>query len=907
MQKKVISYLYNIFTLKHFTRIKLALVFTPVLLFFSCSTKKNTVVNRAYHNLTAHYNGYFNARERVKEGAKTLADSHTDHYDRILDIFKYGTDDKAKAIYPDMDAAIKKSSIVIQRHSMFINGKERCRWIPDNYMLIGKAQFYKHDFWAAIETFQYVASTYKDNPKRFDGLIWLMQTQMQLGKMSDAEYLLDYLKSEKKLPSRYKALFAAVAADFYLKKENYPKAIEQLNTAATLTKVRADKIRYTYILAQLYQKTDSNEKAFALYHRVIKMNPDYEMTFNALINRARSFDINSADASQVKNELFKMLKDEKNKEYLDQIYYALSGISMREKDTTQAFNYLKESVAASTSNTNQKGISYLEMGEISFRRLDFRQAQLYYDSAATNISSDYPDYAIIQNKKSNLGRLVKNLNIISRGDSLLALSALTEEEQRNRVNEIVDTEDKEAQRLKEEEAAKKAKEQEEQSNQQFSQFQNQPNREGVTGSTTGSAWYFYNQSAISFGFSEFVKKWGNRKLEDNWRRSSKESMAAFGSPEDEEAQARADSIEAAERALADSIRQLNSEARKKIYFDNIPKTTAQKDETNAQILEAYYNVGIIYKEALAQPKPAADDLEEMMKRYPDNKYKLPAYYNLYRCYLAIPDSNKADYYKNIILTQYDDSEYARIISNPNYFKDAQRKTAIMQVFYENTYRAFMNGQYADVIERKSAADSLFPGSTLSPKFAYLRALSIGYTQPRPQFETALKAVVTSYPRDSVSILAKAILAKMQNPTASDSIWNAENETLPSTQVKNTSSLYSFMPDVKHNVIIIFSSELPYANQLKGRLNQFNLRNYGANKLNVSDLTVDGNVYMMVRSFPDHTQSKEYILGLDSDASVFEGMDKSAFTLFPISEQNFNKFIIDKDISKYLDFYRVNYP
>lgn len=148
---------------------------------------------------------------------------------------------------------------------------------------------------------------------------------------------------------------------------------------------------------------------------------------------------------------------------------------------------------------------------------------------------------------------------------------------------------------------------------------------------------------------------------------------------------------------------------------------------------------------------------------------------------------------------------------------------------------------------------------------------------------------------------------MQNPTASDSIWNAENETLPSTQVKNTSSLYSFMPDVKHNVIIIFSSELPYANQLKGRLNQFNLRNYGANKLNVSDLTVDGNVYMMVRSFPDHTQSKEYILGLDSDASVFEGMDKSAFTLFPISEQNFNKFIIDKDISKYLDFYRVNYP
>ncbi|MBS1763816.1 MAG: hypothetical protein JSS90_02485 [Bacteroidetes bacterium] len=907
MQKKVISYLYNIFTLKHFTRIKIVLVITPLLFLISCSTKKNTVVNRAYHNLTAHYNGYFNARERVKEGAKTLAASHTDHYDRILDIFKYGTDDKAKAIYPDMDAAIKKSSIVIQRHSMLIDGKERCRWIPDNYLLIGKAQFYKHDFWTALETFQYVASTYKDNPKHYEGLIWLMQTQMQLGKMSDAEYLLDYLKSEKKLPSYYKALFNAVAADFYLKKDNYPKAIEQLKTAVAFTKVRADKIRYTYILAQLYQKTDSNEKAFALYHQVIKMNPDYEMTFNARINRARSFDVNSSDAAKVKNELLKMLKDEKNKEYLDQVYYALSGVAMREKDTTQAFKYLKESVAASTSNTNQKGISYLEMGEISYRKTDFRQAQLYYDSAATNIASDYPDYALIQNKKNNLSRLVKNLNIISRGDSLLALSALPESEQHNRVDGIVNAEDQEAQRLKEEEAAKKAKEQEEQSNQQFSQFQNQPNREGVTGSTTGSSWYFYNPSAISFGFSEFTKKWGNRKLEDNWRRSSKESMAAFGSAEEEEAKARADSLEAAEKAMADSIRQLNSEARKKVYFDNIPKTTAQKDETNAQILEAYYNAGIIYKEALLQPKPAADDLEEMMKRYPDNKYILPAYYNLYRCYLAIPDSNKADYYKNIILTKYEDSEYARIISNPNYFKDAQRKTAIMQVFYENTYRAFLNRQYTDVIERKSAADSLFPGGSLSPKFAYLKALAIGYTKPRPEFETALKAVVTSYPRDSVSILAKAILAKMSNPTASDSLWNAENATLPSSNKPITPSIYSFMPDVSHNVVIIFSAEHPYTNQLKGRLNLFNQRNYGANKLNISNLTIDGNVYVMVRSFPNHTQSSEYIKGLNSDPSIFEGMDKNVFTLFPITEQNFNKFVTDKDISKYLDFYRVNYP
>ncbi len=869
------------------------------------------MVNRAYHNLTAHYNGFFNARERVKEGTKTLAATHVDHYDRILDVFKYSTDDKAKSIYPDMDEAIKKSSIVIQRHSMFINGKERCRWIPDNYLVIGKAQFLKHDFWTALETFQYVSSTYKDDPKRFEGLIWLMQTQMQLGKMSDAEYLLDYLKSEKKLPAKYKTLFAAVAADFYLKKENYPKAIEQLNAAIATAKKRSDKIRYSYILAQLYQKTDSNDKAFALYRKVIKMNPEYEMAFNARINRARSFDVNSADAEQVKSELVKMLKDEKNKDYLDQIYYALSGIAMREKDTTLAFKYLQQSVSASTSNTNQKGISYLEMGEICFKKTDFRGAQLYYDSAATNISSSYPDYALIQNKKNNLSRLVKNLNIILSEDSLLRLAALPESEQYKHIDNLIAAEEEEALRKKQEEELQKAKEQEEQSNIQFSQFQNPTNKEGMPGSATGSSWYFYNQSAISFGFSEFTKKWGNRKLEDNWRRSSKESMAVFTSDDDAEAQARADSLEMAQKALNDSIRQLNSEARRKAYFDNIPKTAQQKEESNARILEAYYNAGIIYKEALGQPKPAADDMEEMMKRYPGNKYQLPAYYNLYRCYLALFDEPKADYYKNIILNQYGDSEYARIITNPNYFKDAQRKTAIMQVFYENTYKAFLNRQYADVIERKSAADSLFPGSTLAPKFAYLRALAIGYTQPRPQFETALKNIVAAYPKDSVSYLAKAILDKMNTPAAEGANATMGSESASATNTTATSgsasSIYTYSPDQPHSVLLIFSAELPYVTQLKGRLNQFNQRNFREKKLNVSDLRIDDKMYVMIRSFANHTQSREYIGGLDTDPAVFEGMDKNSFTLFPITEQNFNKFVTDKDLSKYLDFYRINYP
>ena len=34
--------------------------------------------------------------------------------------------------------------------------------------------------------------------------------------------------------------------------------------------------------------------------------------------------------------------------------------------------------------------------------------------------------------------------------------------------------------------------------------------------TSGGKWYFYNPATLSFGFSEFQKKWGKRKLEDDW-------------------------------------------------------------------------------------------------------------------------------------------------------------------------------------------------------------------------------------------------------------------------------------------------------------------------------------------------------------------------------------------------------
>ena len=350
-------------------------VLTAVLIVFtSCGTRKNNIVSRFYHGTSTHYNYFFNARERVKQGVATLAAGTQDKYDRILPIFKFGSAAAAKGVFPDMDEAIKKASIAIQRHSIYTKSKhdtklaERNKWIEDCYLLIGQAQFYKYDFWTAIETFQYTSSEYKEGQVRYDALIWLTRSYLELGKVTDAEYLLDYLKNEKAIPLRLKSEYAATAANFYLQRNNIPKAIEEMEHAAAYTRKKDIRARYYFILAQLHQKQGELQPAFAAYTKVIRLNPPYELSFNARINRARCFDANSLDANAVKRELTKMLRDEKNKEYLDQIYYALAGIAQQEKKENEAIRLLDLSVNAATSNPTQKALSYKALGDIYYAR-----------------------------------------------------------------------------------------------------------------------------------------------------------------------------------------------------------------------------------------------------------------------------------------------------------------------------------------------------------------------------------------------------------------------------------------------------------------------------------------------------------------------------------------------------------
>ncbi|HKR03766.1 MAG TPA: hypothetical protein VJY62_03955 [Bacteroidia bacterium] len=874
------------------------LVFVFLIVFASCSTQKNRFLNRNYHRLTGRDNFYFNAREMVKEGTKTLAASHVDQYDRLLKIFQYADDEKAKAIVPDMDEAIKKTSIVIQRHSMVFNGEETNRWVRESYLLVARAQFLKHDYWSAIETYQFVASSYNNKPIRFDALLGLTQTYLQLGKTPDAEYLLDFMKNDKEFPWKKKrGEYYAIAADYDMQKENYEKAAQELKSAIASTKKKQDRIRYTFILAQLYQKTNACDSAYPLYNKVIKKNAPYEMEFNARINRARCFDINSG-SKEIKEQLTKMLKDEKNKDFLDQIYYALATIAEKENEEPKAIDYLKLSVAASTVNTNQKALSYLELAEIYFKRPDYRNAQVYYDSTVAFLSQDHPDYYKSVNKKTSLSKLVRNLDIIAAEDSILHLASLSPAEQQAAVDKIIAKEVEEQEAIKREEELQKELEREAQENPQNQLLQNQGPKSNFT--PTGGGWYFYNPSAISFGLNEFLKKWGNRKNEDNWRRSSKELGITENSEETEEN----DSTELLAAAMRDSLMAMSNEKRKEAYLKAIPATEESIKLSNDKIIEAYYNAGLIYKEQLDNPKEAAADFEELLKKYPENKYLLATYYNLYRSYLSVKDSAKADYYKNILLDKYPDSEYSKIIMNPNYFKENQKKTAILQVFYENTYRAYQNGQYAAVIERKETADSLFPPNVLTPKFEYLKALAIGRTRPA-EFEASLKYVIGKFPKDSVSILAQEILDYI-NKGSGKEVKQDSVKAAPEP-VKEPEIAYVYKQDTIHYVMIVFPNGMVNANELKVKISDFNNQYFSTSEYDISNAFLGNeSQFILIKSFDADEDALEYYAALLENESVFDGIPISVLTRFVITPSNMLLMMGSKDVGKYDSFFKKNY-
>ena len=842
--------------------------------------------------------------EYLKESIKKVEVSNQDDFIKILPLFIYPDNKTAKNYYSDFDKSIKKSSTVIQRHAI-INPKTKeeipnaCRWIDENYMLIGKGHFYKRDFFSALEMFEYVSKKYPNPEAKYSGMLWMVRTNNEIGSFSKSETTLDDIRNAKDYPKdkAFKRELAIVSADFYIKKNDYAVAIGYLEKAIELTSNKPTKARFTFVLAQLYEKLGNNIKASTYYSLVPGLHPSYEMEFTAQIKRGKLYDTQSGDSKIIKKQLMRMLRDDKNTEYRDQIYYALAEIADEEKDTPLAIAYLDKSIQESVTNNTQKALSYLKRADIYFYKTNYKSAEANYDSAMTLLPKDFPDYALIESKKKSLTALVVNLNVIALEDSLQAMARMSEKD-RNKAIEKTIAKIEEEERLAEEEKQLQL------ANPQL--LQQNGTTPAPSQSFGSTAWYFYNQTTVTFGVGEFNKKWGPRKLEDNWRRSEKEQETVSNViSEDDEL---VDSTESKDNVIADNGGTKDKKD-KNYYLKSIPLTSDAITRSNGKIINAYYNIGSIYKEQLLNNSKSVETFEELLKRYPENKYKLASYYQLYRTYLTMNEITKSDYYKNILLKDYADSEYAKIIKNPGYAKIAMASKSQVENFYAETYQLYSEGKYSAALARCQTADTLYSKNYLMPQFDFVKALCIGRLQDINAFEQALTQVVIKYPKEPVKDKAQEILdliRKQKNPelTVTDASKGPSTTILDTTQIKPK---FVFKEDGEYYWVVIVENGKGDVNKFKTKLSDLNEESYSTEELNISSVVLDiAHQLISVKSFNGKAQAMNYYDFFKDNKAAFADLEAGAYQSFIISAENYTTFYRDKNIEEYRQFFSKNF-
>jgi tetratricopeptide (TPR) repeat protein len=849
-------------------------LFSLSLVTISCSTKKNTTLTRAFHNTTSRANGYFNGREIIKEKEIVLNRGNIDDYSTILPLFIYPDEKTSQGMYPDMDKVIEKCSQVIERHSIYKKKQENVKWIDDSYFLIGKSRFYKQEFSLAEETFLWVYQAYKTNPNRYQGLNWLIRTYIETEQWGKVEDFLDIGEREiKKIPKELIGEYNAIYADFYLKKDNdRANAIEKLELAISQTKKKEDKRRYVFVLAQLYQEERSFSRATDLYSQVIKMNPDYVMRFNARINRAIAYDVASNNSDDIKKELKKMLRDKKNAEFQDQIYYALAELALKEDDEPLAVDYLKKSAKLSVSNDKQKALSYFKLAELYFDRPNYVLAQAHYDSTLQFLPIEHPDYAEASNKNNNLQDLVKNLKIIILQDSLLTLGGLSDKDRKKKINKII-------KRIKEEDDKKELAKLRELARQQ----ETGGNKFNANNSANNKGqWYFYNVSNMAKGMIEFKQVWGDRALEDNWNRKKKSSITDLRKESleelDPEAQ-RKDSIAKAEK--------YNPE----FYLKDVPVKFEDQLISHGKIVEALFNVGTIFKESFIDYQSAIKSFKRVTEEYDTSGFNLPSHYQLYRIYSIEEDTELAAEERKWVLENHPFSEYAYLIKNPNYNKESKATKQKVEEFYQATYKLFKYELYADVITSCNRAESAFSKNHLRPQFAFMKAKAIGHTSDKGTFKKELEFVVSEFSDDPVKEKAQDILNYMNK------------KSVAKTVVKTK---YKYDPAAKHIFIFSSSKKTTSSNSFKNSISNFNRQFFREADLDITSSTIKTNNVFLIRTFNDEKTAMRYYKAVRNNSTLILSARQQGAEEYLISVENFRLLFKSKDEEEYKAFFQENY-
>lgn len=857
--------------------------------------------------MTGRFNVYFNGEVKYKEVTDALEKGHQNDFTKILEVFPYGDEGAAKGVAGQVDIVLKKVSLAIQNHYVG-------RYTDNSYYLMGKAHYMKRDYYAAMEAFQYINAKYKDKGLRPVSTAWIAKCYVGLGKLDEAEAVMGLLISEEQAktqktslyhkiapetPKEYSQEIYATAADIAIKQRKFVTAIDKLTLALKYTSKKSDKIRYTFILGQLNAELDSVKNANQYFSKVLKMLAPYDFEFNASINLSKAYDVNDKHAAKrIRKSLKRMLRDDKNDGYYNQIWYALGNLEMKEKNIQAAIYDYKKSSEVGGVNTNQKALSYLALGNIYLDIPDYKLAQAYYDSTASSLSADYKDYKKVITKKTVLSELIDNLIVIETEDSLQDLAKLSQVELDQKIDTwIMRAKQDSAVQVKRQKDKKEAELQQKQNPQQIAVA-----NANTAGFGTQGQWYFYNPTMMVSGANEFfsAKKWGPRANQDNWRIASieKPEVQAVNEGGKSGGKSLEDSTGASTEQkdvgmdAADPVMGISTS--RKAWIANVPFTKDKMDQSNRQLTEAFYNIGSIYSSKLEDNKEAIKDYELLLYRFPGSQYEPEVLYRLYKLYQAEQKQDLATIKKNRLIAEYPESPYAQIIQNKvvNSAETDANKEVVDA--YEVLYQYYLDGQYEQVKVRKAEADKKYAGNTLQPKFDLLYALAVGKTQPVPEFVVQLNDVIAKHPKTDVAERAQGIL---------DYIKRSEEKAIPDS-LKPKEPEFVIEGGTAYYVVIAIKDDKLDMNELVAKTTGYNEEFHDFDNLRVNTmLSNEGYQLMLIREFKELKPAMGYF----NDFNLRDAMKKrlkyeGKAIVFVISQPNFKKMLKEQKVELYQTYF-----
>lgn len=716
-----------------------------------------------------------------------------------------------------------------------------------------------------------------------EAMIWYSRTLTDREKYDEAGYQIQTLWEDPWFPSKFKDDLATAEAYLWIKQKSYAKAIPPLEKAVALTKKKKRKARLSYILAQLYDRSGQHDQAIAAFSTAIKGAPNFEMEFNARLHQVRSeWAFGKSTNAEAEKALHRFLKEDKNAEYRDQVYFTLAEVALKDKRKPEAIEYLKQALASSKGNAAQKAESYLALADLYFEIEDFVEAKNYYDSTLTALPAADERYSRVNKYATNLKDIAHYIEIIEQNDSIIKVYSMSDVERKDLAKKI------KKQREKENAASQSAAAGEKSST---SGRTGPGGKTPPSGGAKPSSFYFYNESFVKKGKKEFAKVWGNRKLEDNWRRGQKRSSA--GDTTDDPAVAANDSTKAGD--LSDT--ELND------IFQTLPKSEGELSVIHLNTYEALYKLGTLFRDKLDNNQRCVSTLEEELHRYPDTvKYQRETWYYLVVAYKDLRNETQAKYYLDKLVEKYPNSPHARTLSDPNFLNASKEREKDLNKFYQQAYAKFLKADYKTAFDDCQEAPRKY-GSTnpLMPKFSLLSALCVGNLQGKDAYCTALKDVIGRYPESSEAVRAREIARLMSCPGF---------EITEETKEVAGEEKFQLEDDKLHYFMVALSGDEVRLDEVKAAISDYNREHHKSEQLRISNIflgTDTSTPIIVIRKFDKRSDAMRYLKEVENKKD-FLGETRKTFKKesFVITQENYRKVLKNKTLNGYREFFQDNY-